>query len=117
MNFIQAQGFDVKKGQTAALQKWLEANEEKISADCPDGISYEGTYAVVQTSEKTTGAVLSLWRMESYGAMDAFSAAMKEGGSFARLMEEFTEFLDQERDANWSSFLARRMTDTAIWGE
>lgn len=117
MNFIHEWGFDVKEGKSQALQKWLTENEEKFALEMPEGCEYVGTFAVVHTSEKGSGQFRMVTGLDSYGAQDSFSTAMKEGGAFARLMEELTEFMDQGNHCNWSEVVMRRVTDTAIWGE
>lgn len=117
MHFVHQWGFDSKEGETQALVKWLTENEEKFALECPAGCKYDGTYAAVHSSDKDSGTFRMVFRMENYAAQDSFSAAMKEGGTFARLMEELTEFMDQSNHANWSELLMRRATDTAIWGE
>jgi len=117
MDFIAEFGFDVNKGQSRDLQRWLSENESKVAAACPSGIEYIGTYAVIYTSEKRSGAYRQLFRMESYGSQDALAAAMKEGGTFATLYEEMSRFVDEDREANWSSGLYKAVTDTSIWGE
>jgi len=117
MHFIHENGFDAKEGKAQELQKWLVDNEEKLALECPAGCKYDGTYAAIHTSDKTSGSFRMIFRLENYAAQDAFSAAMKEGGAFARLMEEVTEFMDQDNHSNWSEILMRRATDAAIWGE
>ena len=117
MNFIAEFGFDVKKGQAQDFQRWLSENESKIPAACPAGIEYIGTYAVIYSSEKHAGGYRQLLRMENYGSQDALAAAMKEGGAFANLLEAMTEFIDQDREADWSNGLYKAVTDTSIWGE
>jgi hypothetical protein len=117
MNFIAEFGFDVKKGQSRDLQRWLSENESKVAAACPSGIEYVGTYAVVWSSEKRSGGYRQLFRMESYGSQDTFAAAMQEGGDFAKLMEEASQFVDQDREADWSNGLYKAVTATSFWGE
>jgi hypothetical protein len=117
MDFIAEFGFDVKKGKARDLQRWLSENESKLAAACPSGVEYIGTYTVVQTSEKRAGAYRQLLRLDSYGAQDTLAAAMKEGGEFADLFEELSQFVDQEREADWSSGLYKAVTDASIWGE
>jgi hypothetical protein len=117
MDFIAEFGFDVKKGQAQGFQRWLSENESKFAAACPEGVEYIGTYAVVQTSEKHAGGYRQLLRLESYGSQDTLAAAMKEGGDFANLIEEMTKFIDQDRDADWSSNLYKAVTDASLWGE
>jgi hypothetical protein len=117
MDFIAEFGFDVKKGQAQDFQRWLSENESKIPAACPEGVEYIGTYAVVQTSEKHAGGYRQLLRLESYGSQDALAAAMKEGGAFASLLEGMTKFIDNDRDADWSSSLYKAVTDTSMWGD
>ena len=55
--------------------------------------------------------------MDSYGAQDKWSAAVKDGGTFARLMDEMAHFIDQRNEANQSTLMLRRVSDAAIWGE
>ena len=117
MHFIHEFGFDAKEGKSQEFQKWLVDNEEKLALECPAGCKYDGTYAAIQTTDKTAGSFRTVFRLENYAAQDAFSAAMKEGGTFGRLMEELTEFIDQANHSNWSQALLRRATDAAIWGE
>ena len=117
MNFIAEFGFDVKKGRAQEFQRWMSENESKLAAACPSGVEYVGTYAVMYSSEKHAGAFRQLFRLENYGAQDVFAAAMKEGGEFASLIEGATEFVDQEKDANWSNGLYKAVTDLSIWGD
>ena len=117
MNFISEQGYDAKLGKLGEFQKWLETNEEKLRASCPAGVEYEGTYAVVHTSEKEAGSFRTLWRLENYGAQDAFAAAMKEPSSFQRLMEEFSEFVDNRNDAKWSDSLYKNAVAASLWAD
>jgi hypothetical protein len=118
MDFIAEFGFDVKKGQARDLQRWLSENESKLAAACPSGTEYVGTYAVIYTSEKHAGGYRQLFRMESYGSQDTLAATMKEeGGTFATLYEEMSQFVDQDRDADWSSGLYKAVTDASMWGE
>jgi hypothetical protein len=117
MDFIAEYGYDVKKGQAQDFQRWLSENESKLAAAYPKGIEYIGTYAVVQTSEKHAGAFRSLLRMESYGSQDTLAAAMKEGGAYADIFMEMTKFIDQDKDANWSSNLYKAVTDASIWSD
>lgn len=118
MRFVFDWGFTVPAGKTGEMQEWLRANEEKVSTSAPEGWRYLGTFVAVATSEKNSGGFHSLWELDSYGAQDAFSNAMKEGGAFAVLMDEFgRRFIDQDPKADWSNTLMRRVTDAAIWGE
>lgn len=118
MRFIIESGFTCLPGKTVQMQEWLAANEEKIATSAPDGCRYLGTFVAIYTSEKAAGDYRQLWEVDSYGAQDAFAAAMKEGGTFAVLMDEFARsFVDPDPKANWSNGLLRRVTDAAIWGE
>jgi hypothetical protein len=117
MDFIVEEGFDVKKGQAQDFQRWLSENESKLAAACPSGVQYIGTYAVIVSSEKHSGQYRWLLRMESYGSQDTFAAAMSEGGVFAGLVEGMTEFMDEDREADWSRGLYKAVTDTNFWGE
>ena len=117
MEFIADFGFDVKKGRAQDFQRWLSENESKVAAECPSGVEYIGTYAVIYSSEKHAGSYRQFFRMESYGSQDTMAAAMKEGGAFGKLIEEMSEFVDQEREADWSNGLYKAVTDISLWGE
>jgi hypothetical protein len=116
-NFVLTWGFDVKEGRAHELQQWLSGNEEKIAAEAPAGTEYMGTYTSVLGGERSSGYGKTFWGLDSYAAQDAWTAAMKEGGTFTRLIEEFTDFIDQDNHANGRVELARKVTDAAIWGE
>jgi len=118
MDFIAEQGFDVKKGQSAEFQQWLVDNEAELASACPEGVEYMGTFANIFSSEKGSGSYRRLWGMESYGAMDNFANAMKEGGTFARLVDAEERFhVDPEDGGEWSNILSRRVTTAAFWGD
>ncbi len=118
MNFVAEQGFDVKKGQSIEFQRWLADNEAALASACPEGVEYLGTFANIFSSEKDSGAYRTLWAMDSYGAMDSFAEAMKEGGTFAQLVDAMARFfLDAVDGGDWSNILSRRVTTAAMWGE
>ena len=52
--------------------------------------------------------------MESSGSTSA--AAMKEGGAYADIFMEMTKFIDQDKNANWSSNLYKAVTGTRAFG-
>jgi hypothetical protein len=55
--------------------------------------------------------------MESYGSQDAMAAAMKEGGDFAAYLDEMSQFVDQDRAADWSNGLYKNVADASFGGE
>ena len=114
MDFIAEFGFDVKQGRQNDFQRWLSENESKLAAAHPSGAEYIGTYAVMQSSEKHAGGFRQLVRLESYGTQDALAAALKEGGAFAELLNEMFEFVDTDRNADWSSSLYKSVTDASM---
>lgn len=116
MNLIAEAGFDVKKGKELEFQKWLAENEEKLAAACPPGTTYLGTFATIFGSERTVGAYRTLWGVENYAAMDAFSGSIKEGGTFSELMNAMGLFAVERQDGGLQvGELSRRVTDAAIW--
>ena len=118
MKFIVENGFDVQKGQAAEYQKWVADNEEKVAASAPESFEYLGTFANIFDSNPETGSYRTLWAMDSYGAMDNFANAMKEGGTFAQLMDTKAGFtLDPQDGGRLTNKLSRNITDTAIWGD
>jgi hypothetical protein len=118
MEFINEFGFDVKRGEVSAFQEWIRAHEKELAAEAPPGWQYVGTYAVVMGSEKQAGEFRQLWRHDSYGAMDAWAAAMREGGRFAELQDEIaSRFVDQDKSAHWSQTIMKAVADASFWGE
>ena len=115
MEFIAEFGFDIKQGKGHEFQEWLSGAEGKIAAACPKGVDYVGTFAVIYSSEKHAGGFRQFFRMESYGSQDAMAAAMKEGGDFAAFLNEMNQFVDQDRAADWSNGLFKKVTDASMW--
>jgi hypothetical protein len=118
MDFVSEWGFDVKKGQTRAFQEWVRENEAKLAQEAPDGWEYLGTYGVVATSEKESGAFRQVWRHRSYADMDTFAEALRQPGTLGQLMDEMTvQFVDDERGANWSQSIYKAVVDTSFVGD
>jgi hypothetical protein len=115
MNFIAEFGFDIKQGKAREFQEWLSGAESKLAAACPAGVEYVGTYAVIYSTEKHAGGFRQFLRLESYGSQEALAAAGKEGGDFGALLKEMNEFVDQERAADWSNGLYKKVTEATIW--
>jgi len=114
MNFIVEFGFDVKQGKAHDFQKWLSENEGKIAAACPPGVEYVGTFGVIYSSEKHSGGYRQFFSLESYGAQDGLAAALREGGAFATLINEATDFVDRDRAADWSNGLYKSVTELSF---
>ncbi len=115
MDFIASFGFDVQQGRSREFQAWLAENEEKLAESCPDGVEYLGDYVTIYSSEKEAGDYRAFFRFDSYGAQDNLAAAMKDGGTFASLVEEATNFVDSDKGANRSNELHKRVTEASIW--
>lgn len=115
MDFLSIQGGTVKEGKMAELQQWLTANEAELRTASPEGSEYVGTYVAIYNSEKGMGDVLTLIRMDSYGAQDALAAS--HGTRWGELVEEFVAFIDQSSMAPSSNLLLKRLTDATLWGE
>jgi hypothetical protein len=113
VGFIFEFGFDVKQGKAHEFQKWLSENESKLAGAYPSGVEYIGTFGVVFTSEKQSGGFRLLLRLDSYAAQDALAAAMREG-DLATLYAETSQFVDQDRGANWSNGLYKAVTDLSM---
>jgi len=115
MDFIADFGFDVKQGKGREFQQWMSENESAFAAACPDGVEYIGTYGVIYSSEKHAGGYRQFFRFDSYGAQDRLAAAMKEDDAFATLMDQWGDFVDDERGADWSNGLYKAVTDLSMW--
>ena len=117
MDFLNIGGFDVKPGKSRELQQWVQANAEALSANAPEGIELVGIYATMFSSEKLTGHYRMVWRLDSYGAMDRFAAAIPENPELARLFDELDSFIDDRLGTGSSSELLKSVADTTIWGD
>lgn len=117
MRFIHEIGFDILEGKTREAQEWLTEHEGELAKTCPAGIEYLGTFVAVHTSVPRAGAFRQLWRYDSYAAQDRFAEAMRDGGRFAELVDEFSRLVDQRNDAHWYDGLYKSLVDASIWGE
>lgn len=115
MRFIQLNGFCIKLDRQQAFQEWLVANEERIKKSYPAGTEYGGVYAAVFTSEKAAGDYYWLDILDSYAAHDRFAAAGKDDTSdYAKIGDEFVQFLDADRNAGYSKTLLKAVADATI---
>lgn len=116
MRLIYETGFTVKLGKEEAYQQWLAANEAKVAAAQPPGTKYIGTFAVIFSSEKAAGFYRSLSELDSYAAIDAYAALLKdEKSDLGMLVREESQFIDYDPNALWSNGLYKSVVDAAIW--
>ena len=74
---IVEQGFNIKRGQEEAFQKWTEETDELTRKASPPGVEYLGTYLVWFSSEKETGEYRVLWRIDSMAAFETMEEAAR----------------------------------------
>ncbi len=116
MKFIQEFGFTVKIGQEEAQQKWLIENDERLRKAAPAGSKYIGTFITVYSSEKHAGGYRVLMELDSYGAMDALAATMKDQKSdWNKLVSEQSKFVDTDWNLPWSNELLKNVVEATIW--
>ena len=116
MRFIQEFGYTVKVGQEEAHQKWVIENDQALRDAAPPGSKYLGTFTVVYSSEKNAGGYKCLMEMDSYGAMDAGAAAMKDPNNpWQKLLLESSKFIDTSWSVPWSNGLLKDAVDASIW--
>jgi hypothetical protein len=116
MRFIQEFGYTVKVGQDEAHQRWMTENDAALKAAVPAGSNYIGTFAVIVSSEKQAGSYKTLIGFDSYAALDVLAAANKDpNDAYARLLREWSQFLDTNFAAPWSSTMLKDVLDATIW--
>lgn len=116
MRLIQEFGFTVKVGHDEAHQQWMKEHGSAFAAAMPKGTSYIGTFAVVLSSEKTSGSYKTLIGLESYGAMDALAAAGKDpANAYSELLRDWSQFIDTNYAAGWSNVVLKDVNDATIW--
>lgn len=117
MHFMSIQGYDINEGRMGEFQAWLRDNEKELAQSMPEGVEYVGTFVAPFSSEKKAGSVFTVAKLDSYGAQDRLAAAGLGDGPFRELWTEAIGFMDQSRDANWSNFLLKSLTDATIIGD
>lgn len=116
MSMIFEQGFNIKRGQEEAFQKWVADNDELTKKAAPAGIEYLGTYILSMSSEKHSGEYRTLWRLESFAAFDAFEEAAREPESdWGRLSRESSEFIDLPIGFEGSFSVLRPLVGAVLW--
>ena len=116
MRFINVQGFCIRLDRQVEFQQWLIANEERIRSSYPPGSEYGGIYVAVFNSEKHAGEYFWMDILDSYGAMDRAAAFGKDPDSdYAKVGEEFLQFLDTDRAAGSSQVLLKSVVDATIY--
>ena len=115
MRFVDMQGFCIRLDKQVEFQTWLVENEERIRKSYPAGMEYGGVYVAVFSSEKNAGEYYWLDILDSYGAMDRSAALNKDATSdFAKVIEEFLQFLDTDKNAGWSHTLLKSVVDATF---
>jgi hypothetical protein len=117
MDFLNFCGFCVLPGRNLEFQAWVRANSAALAEAMPEGIGLLGIYASMFSSEKHSGDYKVVWRLDSYGAMDRFTAAMGEDSELARLMEELGSFYDVRIGVDYSDELLKSVADITIWAD
>jgi hypothetical protein len=116
MRFINEMGFSVRVGHEEAFQRWLTANEARLAGSYPEGTEYMGCYVTVFTSEKAAGGHRVLERLGSYSDLDRLAALGRDGTTeYAKAWREFTQFMDPDPHADWSSVLLKGAAEATVW--
>ena len=116
MSLIVEQGFNIKRGQEEAFQKWTEETEELTKKASPAGVEYLGTYIAQFSSEKKAGEYRVLWRFDSMATFDASEEAARDPDSdWGRINREATEFMDLPIGAEYSFTVLRPLVGAVIW--
>jgi len=116
MRFIEVQGFCIKLDKQLEFQDWLIENEDRLRKSYPEGVEYGGTYVAVFSSEKNAGEYFGLDILDTYGAMDRAAALGKDPTSeYAKVGQEFIQFIDMDRSAGSSHMLLKSVVDATIF--
>ena len=100
--FVSEWGFDVPIARKTEFHKWLADNEANISAACPKGIQYKGTYVVCYSSEKGAGRYRTIWAFDGFNGIEQFRTAMAADSPFKKLVEELQGYRDMGDGTTWS---------------
>jgi hypothetical protein len=81
----------VKPGRNREYHKWLHDHREIIEKDSPEGWNLRGVYFTVFGLGEHLSEIH--WDLDNYGSFEA-SAAQDRDSEFARIVEEWFDFLD-----------------------
>ena len=95
MALILEQGFNIKRGQEEAFQKWTaetrRAHQEGESSRGRVPRNLHRDYELRKGSRRVSG----LWRIDSMAAFDAMEEAARDpDGDWGRINRDVTEFMD-----------------------
>lgn len=113
MEFLQVYGYEIKAGKAGEYQQRLNDSEDAWKAAMPEGTQYVGTYASIYSSEKDAGSFFTVYRLDSYAALDRL-AAEQQSGELGRIVGDLMSFVDTDNNAGQSGFLLKSMTDVTI---
>jgi len=115
MDFLLIGGGNVIPGKMREFQKWVRANSGSLGRLASEnGYELVGIYFSMFTSEKHSGACKTVWRLDSYGAMDRMAAAPPKSPELARLLDELDGFFDVRIGADWSGELLKSVSDITV---
>ena len=102
-------------GKMREFQKWVRANSGNLGKLAAEhGYQLVGIYFSMFASEKHGGACKTIWRLDSYGAMDRMAAAPTKSPELARLLDELDGFFDVRIGADWSGELLKSVSDVTV---
>ena len=113
MDFLQVYGYEVKDGKAGEYQQQLNDSADAWKAAMPDGTEYVGTYASIYSSEKQAGSFFTIYRLDSYAALDRL-AEEQQSGELGRIVGRLMSYVDTDNNAGQSGFLLKSMTDVTI---
>ena len=119
MDFLSIGGFEITPGKALEFQKWVRENAKALSDATPEGIELVGIYSsIFYSADNKMGQGRTIWRLDSYGAIDRFAAAAAaKDTEFARLLEELGSFADVRLGAGFSRELLKSVSDLSIWAD
>jgi hypothetical protein len=113
--FIDHRAFLLREGQGAALQAWLEKNEQQLAAAYPPGSQFLGVYAEIYGGEGP-GWWHLFGGLDSYAMLDVTSSTASDRDSdFGRLLTELLSFFDLSASASGGSWLYRAAPSVVQW--
>jgi hypothetical protein len=115
MDFLLIGGGNVIPGKMREFQTWVRANSATLAKLAAEhGYQLVGVYVSIFTSEKHSGACKTIWRLDSYGALDRMAAATSKPSDLSRLIDEMDGFFDVRIGSDWSGELLKSVSDATI---
>ena len=107
-------GYEVPRDQHAAFRQFLSEKNGLLAAP-PSGITYLGTYAVFQQSERSLGSFRTIWGFRSLSLMETMTAHVADpADDWGKAVKQLMDFRDPSYTAGRSQVILQLAAATMM---